>query len=146
MKKICSWCNKEFVVAGNNKYCCIACSRLATSEKKRESYIKKIKATGGVFEQCLWCGKQYRSSIRRQRPFCSSTCKELERQNREKKKRERYRKQSSQQPCWTCKNYVDGCSWSREFKPVHGWDAKKVKREEGNVGYKILYCPEYEEG
>lgn len=34
--------------------------------------------------------------------------------------------------CWECKNAVPnemdgtGCSWSKEFKPVKGWDAKKT--------------------
>ena len=28
--------------------------------------------------------------------------------------------------CWTCKNAFGGCSWSREFLPVYGWDAEKT--------------------
>lgn len=51
------------------------------------------------------------------------------------------------QPCWTCENYVDGCSWSRkEHKPVEGWEAiKTVKHTSYSTmeSYEIHYCPEY---
>lgn len=52
------------------------------------------------------------------------------------------------QPCWHCKNYIDGCSWSRkEHKPVEGWVAKKVRRLQGRnspfESYEISYCPEF---
>lgn len=53
---------------------------------------------------------------------------------------------SKYQPCWTCKNCYDGCSWSREFKPVDGWKAIKTYIQDNDNyadSYKIIYCPEY---
>ena len=45
--------------------------------------------------------------------------------------------------CWYCANAVPnnktgkGCSWSREFKPVEGWDAEEtlvISRPDREVG------------
>lgn len=56
------------------------------------------------------------------------------------------------QICWTCEKAGGLCSWSREFKPVPGWDAEPdtMKPLNGNgrrviETYKIYDCPEYEE-
>lgn len=54
------------------------------------------------------------------------------------------------QKCWSCTKYAGGCSWSREFKPVPGWEAEprtygarpKYKVPEVN-SYEIVACPEY---
>ena len=50
------------------------------------------------------------------------------------------------QPCWTCARACGGCCWSRDFKPVPGWIAKKTFIP-GNgdlaESYKIISCPEY---
>lgn len=49
--------------------------------------------------------------------------------------------------CWFCKNAVPnkegtvGCSWSREFKPVKGWKARKCKNSNGD-SYRVYECPE----
>ena len=53
--------------------------------------------------------------------------------------------------CWTCQNAVPipegkGCNWSRNLKPVEGWEAKKtIKRpSEGRMeSYCVRSCPEY---
>ncbi len=52
--------------------------------------------------------------------------------------------------CWNCKNAVcSGCAWSRSFKPVDGWEAK---RETINAGgrfletYTVRSCPQFLEG
>ena len=44
--------------------------------------------------------------------------------------------------CWDCANYDDGCSWSRDFTPVKGWNAYKTK---GNCydSYCVVECPEF---
>ena len=55
---------------------------------------------------------------------------------------------SKNQSCWTCKNACGGCPWSREFKPVDGWEAEKTfigSNGEHAESYKIIYCPEYME-
>lgn len=50
--------------------------------------------------------------------------------------------------CFLCKKNIDGCSWANSFEPVEGWKAIKAeKRTSGSIqGYKIFYCPEFEEG
>lgn len=53
-----------------------------------------------------------------------------------------------EQLCWTCRNCIGGCSWSREFIPVKGWDAEldthsNLDRSDA-VTYRIFDCPEYE--
>jgi hypothetical protein len=48
--------------------------------------------------------------------------------------------------CWTCRNACGGCSWSREFKPVKGWDAVKTylpTNGEHAESYHVINCPEY---
>ena len=54
-----------------------------------------------------------------------------------------YRKDTK---CWHCKNCYGGCSWSREFKPVNGWTAKKTfipSNNEYAESYKVIECPEF---
>lgn len=57
--------------------------------------------------------------------------------------------------CWRCKNAVPdkkkgtGCSWSKSFEPVEGWDAKEVqiKLYEGKscTSYIVKKCPMFKE-
>lgn len=49
---------------------------------------------------------------------------------------------TQEQPCWTCWNCFDGCSWSIDFTPVKGWDADEIMKD-GDITYQINYCPEY---
>lgn len=66
-----------------------------------------------------------------------------------KHKKKRKPSYQNQQPCWTCKNCINGCSWALFLKPVEGWNAipTTILGYNGNKlpSYKILYCPEYEE-
>ena len=51
--------------------------------------------------------------------------------------------------CWDCKNACGGCSWSRSFVPVKGWDAKEtsLKSAEGDIkSYFVTMCPEFING
>lgn len=52
------------------------------------------------------------------------------------------------QPCWTCRKYCGGCSWTKkEPEPMEGWVAvPAVKRSKKAVmhTYAIQHCPEYE--
>lgn len=52
------------------------------------------------------------------------------------------------QPCWTCRKYCGGCSWTkRDPKPVEGWEATpttKIYRGHVMHSYAIRGCPEYE--
>ena len=63
-----------------------------------------------------------------------------------RKKRDVTAYYEKQQPCWTCKNACGGCSWSREFKPVEGWEAVPRSIKSNGIHaetYKIINCPEY---
>lgn len=53
--------------------------------------------------------------------------------------------------CWDCKRAVLGCSWSKSYTPVRGWNAIKTKIEINNNGirkyidsYKVIECPLFE--
>ena len=55
----------------------------------------------------------------------------------------------TEQPCCTCGKAYGGCSWSRNFTPVAGWEANPTIINHGDrimESYEILYCPEYERG
>lgn len=50
--------------------------------------------------------------------------------------------------CWSCQNASCGCSWSRWYEPVDGWDAEKTIILSGNEypdieSYLVKKCPEY---
>ena len=44
--------------------------------------------------------------------------------------------------CFDCQNAVCGCNWSRNFKPVPGWEAELTVVNH-NITYYITGCPEY---
>ena len=148
IKKECEFCGKEFLKkVSTQKYCSPECSRevLKTrirkkrKDKKQEDWRKQVL-------QCKFCGGEFLRSERR-RAYCCDFCRESAKLEREEKRRERIHRMENTQPCWTCKNYIDGCNWSRDFTPVPGWVAERVLRiEEGEAdfGYRIEYCPEYD--
>lgn len=51
--------------------------------------------------------------------------------------------------CWDCQNAVFGCSWSKDFVPVEGWDATPTllyanDKVHGPVqSYEVNRCPQY---
>lgn len=59
--------------------------------------------------------------------------------------------------CWDCKNAVQGecsgCSWSRDFKPVDGWNAVRRDISAASLGrrstqadresYVVVSCPKF---
>lgn len=53
--------------------------------------------------------------------------------------------------CWSCAKACGGCSWSKDFKPIDGWDAIPTKiripDDDGGARYvdsfKITACPQY---
>ena len=57
------------------------------------------------------------------------------------------------QPCWDCVNAYGGCAWSREGKPVPGWEAEQTsilcyagRQARRTESYKINFCPEFRRG
>lgn len=48
--------------------------------------------------------------------------------------------------CWKCNNTCGGCSWSKSFKPVKGWTAKKANFKDcGELveSYLVIDCPKF---
>lgn len=50
--------------------------------------------------------------------------------------------------CWTCAKACKGCSWSRYFIPVPGWNAVETRIDKGDgneptPSYHVIDCPEY---
>ena len=85
---------------------------------------------------CEHCGKMFYSKST-SRKYCTQACK---------KEASKIRQLERGQLCWRCKNACGGCSWSKNFTPVEGWDAKPVvlKDEEGEIfTYNIKGCPEF---
>ena len=69
-------------------------------------------------------------------------------------RRRRTMAETRNQLCWSCAKACGGCSWSRNFTPIHGWDATPYRRvyRDAAVGtryvdsYIIRRCPEYVNG
>ena len=67
---------------------------------------------------------------------------------------------TSCQLCWRCSKSCGGCSWSRRFQPIQGWEAeptivKQISNRRDAAGkriyitiksYKITACPMFKEG
>ena len=57
--------------------------------------------------------------------------------------------QYKRQLCWDCKRACGGCSWSRNFTPIAGWDAEETticvqNRSEGRISsFYIRDCPQF---
>ena len=50
--------------------------------------------------------------------------------------------------CWTCRNACGGCSWSRDFQPVKGWEAVPtyhISNGEHANSFHVYKCPLYKE-
>lgn len=47
--------------------------------------------------------------------------------------------------CWDCANAVLGCSWSKRFIPVKGWDAEEIPATERKPysTYIVKACPQF---
>jgi hypothetical protein len=64
--------------------------------------------------------------------------------------------QSHSTLCWKCQKASGGCSWSRDFIPVDGWEAKpsqiliacqnqtKDKKPKYTESFDVHSCPEFE--
>ena len=55
-----------------------------------------------------------------------------------------------EQLCCSCTKFCGGCSWSRNFTPVEGWDAVPTVIKQSRCpdvhSFSIVRCPEYEMG
>lgn len=120
-------------------------------------------------KQCEICGKLYYPKYSLQR-MCSTECRLknkrfLEAQYRQRKRERLIEQRGTAEPkktgkrkykgvtlCWHCEKATnEGCSWSRAFIPVIGWDAEKdVKETQSNkddgISYFVRKCPEFKLG
>lgn len=69
------------------------------------------------------CGKTFEG---KQEKYCSFQCSWKAKQEKSQRKTKFQRKETL---CWTCQNACGGCSWSKSFTPVEGWDAKPTKHK-----------------
>ncbi len=95
-----------------------------------------------MIKKCPVCGNEFITTNAVK--FCSNTCRRKHQGVGKPPKR-----RGNETLCWTCKNACAGCSWSRSFTPVGGWEAKKIKIR-GNLytgemldSYIVKACPEY---
>lgn len=98
-----------------------------------------------IHKVCNLCNREYLAKSPDQR-YCCKKCRlsAMEKSITEKKNH-RYNPKCGQ-ICWRCENSTGGCSWSRGLKPIDGWRATKVKRDDcEDFTYKILYCPLFKE-
>lgn len=74
--------------------------------------------------------------------------------NRRKAFRKKVKEKAEGTLCWKCKKAYGKCSWSKKFKPVKGWEAKRCIINNGTcsdgksrlevVSYMVKSCPEFE--
>lgn len=116
-----------------------------------------------IKKRCAECNKIFIATQSNQ-IYCSDKCRYERKLKRNKewrdKARELYYKNHQEKEispfygqsiCWECKNSINsGCSWSREFKPVKGWEAKESLRKTASPNfshsYTVLKCPEFIRG
>ena len=109
---------------------------------------------------CTKCFKPLKpDALGRYAIYCEA-CKRKARQKNQKKSKEEFCAKDTL--CWHCKhavpipdgeNYIYGCEWSLDRKPVKGWEAVKseVKCHSVNGGkiltsYRVIKCPKFLEG
>lgn len=121
------------------------------SKKKRPKEPEK--------KTCPVCGEDFWTT-RKDQKYCCSKCKEIASRERAKINRRLnggigYENAGSL--CWRCRHAVPsifeenkGCSWSRRFEPIPGWEAREVfyTRDDEKIpgGYLVKSCPEFERG
>lgn len=116
MRHTCPICGKRFIGRVASKYCSRECF-----QKSRT--VRKI--------VCKYCGAKFVSATNKK--YCSSECRKLD----------TVVVNPNESLCWTCQNFAGGCSWSRFFIPIKGWEAKPTKNGLIKQSYIVKKCPEY---
>ena len=108
----------------------------------------------GLFVKCKFCGKEF-VRIGTGQKYCKPACRERAKRKRQKEFYEKrlemnkpYKKHSNATLCWQCQNATGGCSWSQDFTPVEGWDAKRtrIRLEKGakyTESFIVKKCPKF---
>lgn len=95
-----------------------------------------------MIKTCPICNKQFEG---RQQKYCSFACRWTAKQIKSKRTPRGHKGTL----CWNCKNACGGCSWSRSFTPVEGWNAREttLKSADGNIqSFFVTDCPEFING
>ena len=127
--KLCLRCGKP-LTGQKRKFCSRKCN-------ERYAYARKPKKASK--KPCKQCGRPTPDG---HVSFCSIECRRKFYEPKPKRRVKPKLQHPGEQPCWTCAKAYGGCSWSRAFVPVEGWEAKPSKTHED--GYRIKMCPEYE--
>lgn len=135
--KVCVICGNEFESnQPKAKYCSEKCRKVGNSKMADEWYWNhKIQSSKGNKKICPICGKEV---LRSRAKYCSELCAykaKFEKTESTKKKPPKRRILSL---CWDCQNACCGCSWSRSFEPVEGWEA----RPSGDSFF-VINCPQF---
>ena len=124
-KVVCIDCGEEFLTKANNTRRCPTCRYARTRKQALDRYYAK---KAGTYEP-------KRAGRPKKNPVPMPEVPQMEPQYQ------------SKTICWKCANAVPdpvnniGCSWSREFKPVEGWEAIQKKNS-----YNVWKCPEFKRG
>lgn len=80
-----------------------------------------------VPKNCEFCGKKF-GAVKVSQKYCGKRCR-LNAANYRCPKRLKPKRKYGQ-ICWYCKKACGKCSWSRELKPVEGWEPEVVLLED----------------
>lgn len=145
--KACEICGKMFLPkAKNQKYCGKRCKKHAKSKQMTQHYQDNKQSHKRI---CRYCEKEFTPTTH-YRYLCSDACKRKIRLIQETKPRLKRGDGRIDSLCWYCINACGGCSWSRKLIPVEGWKATEVTNKDVCdsflKSYKVIECPEFEEG
>ena len=92
-----------------------------------------------MIKQCKFCGKIM--IVTNATKYCSAAC------SRRAVQAKRPARKTIDSLCWDCQNAVAKCSWSINFIPVEGWEAKPIKiKQKKNIfidSFIVLNCPKF---
>lgn len=139
--KICEVCGKPFESNYPKAlYCSTECRTKGESWKNQERYRKRNgKPLTDDYKKpkiCSVCGKVITKSKRTK--YCSKVCANKANQACLEEQRKKRQKRRILSLCWDCQNACGGCSWSRCFEPVAGWEAKPSEDS-----FFVINCPQF---
>lgn len=113
---------------------CPVCGKVLDNKLRRKWCSDECKYKKKTYKkECVHCGRVF-STDNQRRLYCSSECRQEASEMSSGKK----------SICWTCQNFAGGCSWSRYFIPIEGWEAKPIKKSGTYLpSYIVKQCPEY---
>lgn len=135
--KVCEVCGKKF--QSNYKrqiYCSSACRKIGDSQKQSAWYYKRLGKPKPKEKICAVCGKPIEGKGRFR--YCSKLCADKGKFELTESCRKKVVRRKNETLCWTCQNACCGCSWSKSFTPVEGWEAKPSEDS-----FFVINCPQF---